>query len=187
MIITSDDVHGIEDLKRFLAKYIFDLIARAGITDSKIVDTPIEYNNRLNTHDGESLPDATLYRQIVGSLVYLTVTRPDISYAIHIVSQFMAALRYLNYAVVLRVLWYLKGTLFHGLHFSSQSSLTLQAYSDVDWAGDPTDHRSTIGYYFFLDDSLISWHSKKQSVVTRSSTEAEYRELADTTVELLCL
>uniref|UniRef100_A0A2N9J9F8 Reverse transcriptase Ty1/copia-type domain-containing protein n=1 Tax=Fagus sylvatica TaxID=28930 RepID=A0A2N9J9F8_FAGSY len=145
------------------AKYTSDLISRAGITDSKIVDTPIEYNNRLNTHDGEPLPDATLYRQLVESLVYLTVTRPDISYTVHIVSQFMAAPRSLHYAAVLRILRYLKGTLFHGLHFSSQSSLTLQAYSDADWAGDPTDRRSTTGYCFLLGDSLISWRSKKQS------------------------
>uniref|UniRef100_A0A2N9G644 Integrase catalytic domain-containing protein n=1 Tax=Fagus sylvatica TaxID=28930 RepID=A0A2N9G644_FAGSY len=170
MIITGDDVQGIQDLKHFLdgyyltqAKYTSDLISRAGITDSKIVDTPIEYNNRLNTHDGEPLPDATLYRQLVGSLVYLTVTRSDISYVVHIVSQFMAAPRSLHYAAVLRILRYLKGTLFHGLHFSSQSSLTLQAYSDADWAGDPTDRRSTTG------------------------TEAEYRALADTTAELLWL
>ena len=156
MIITGNDVQGIQDLKRFLgqhfemkdlgplnyflglevssssdgyyiiqAKYTSDLISQAEITDSKIVDTPIEYNNRLNTHDGEPLPDATLYRQLVGNLVYLTVTRLDISYAIHIISQFMAAPRSLHYVVVLRILRYLKGTLFHGLHFSSQSSLTL--------------------------------------------------------------
>ena len=117
MIITGDDMQGIQDLKRFLGqhfkvkdlgplsyflglevsssfngyfltqvKYTSDLISRAGITNSKIVDTPIEYNNRLNTHDDEPLPDATLYRQLVGSLIYLTVTRPNISYAVHIIS-----------------------------------------------------------------------------------------------------
>ena len=82
------------------AKYISDLICRASITDSKIVDTPIEYNCRLNSHDGESLSDATLYRQLVGSLIYLTITHPNISYAVHIVSQFMAAPRYPHYVVV---------------------------------------------------------------------------------------
>jgi hypothetical protein len=113
------------------AKYTFNLTSRAGVTDSKIVDTSIEYNNRLNTYNEELLPDATLYRQLVGSLVYLTVTRPDISYAVHIVSQFMAVPRSLHFDVVLQILWYLKGTLFHGLHFSSQSSLTIQAYSNA--------------------------------------------------------
>ena len=169
------------------AKYTLYLISRASITDSKIVDTPIEYNCRLNSHDGESLSDATLYRQLVGSLIYITVTRPDISYAVHVVSQFMAAPRSPHYAVVIRILRYLKGTIFDGLHFSSHSSLTLQAYSDADWAGDPTDRRSTTGYCFLLGDSLISWRSKKQTGVARSSTEAEYRALTATTAELIWL
>ena len=117
MIITGDDMQGIQDLKHFLgsqfemkdlnplnyflglevfsstdgyyltqAQYTSDLISRASIIDSKIVDTPIEYNRRLNFHDDESLYDATLYRQLVGSLIYLTVTRPNISYAVHVVS-----------------------------------------------------------------------------------------------------
>uniref|UniRef100_A0A2N9F2K6 Integrase catalytic domain-containing protein n=1 Tax=Fagus sylvatica TaxID=28930 RepID=A0A2N9F2K6_FAGSY len=202
MIITGDDVQGIQDLKRFLgqhfemkdlgplsyflglevssssdgyyltqAKYTSDLISRAGITDSKIVDTPIEYNNRLNTHDGEPLPDATLYRQLVGSLVYLTVTRPDISYAVHIVSQFMAAPRSLHYAAVLRILRYLKGTLFHGLHFSSQSSLTLQAYSDVDWAGDPTDRRSTTELH------SVSSQDQLADIFTKPMPPGRFRDL----------
>ena len=119
------------------AKYTSDLISRAIITDSKIVDTPIEYNCRLNSHDGESLSNATLYRQLVGSLIYLIVTRLDISYAVHVINQFMATPRSPQNAVVLRILQYLKGTIFDGLHFSSHSSLTLQAYSDADWAGDP--------------------------------------------------
>ena len=114
------------------AKYTSDLISRASITDSKIVDTPNEYNCRLNSHDGESLSDATIYRQLVGSLIYLTVTRPDISYAVHVVNQFMTAPRSPHYAVVLRILRYLKGNIFDGLHFSSHSSLTLQAYSNAD-------------------------------------------------------
>ena len=148
------------------------MISRASITDSKIVDTPIEYNCGLNSHDGELLSNATLYRQLVGSLIYLTVTCHDISYAVHVVSQFMAAPRSPHYVAVLRILRYLKGTIFDGLHFSSHSSLTLQAYLDADWVGDPTNRRSTTGYCFILGDSLISWRSKKRTVVARSSIEA---------------
>ena len=121
-----------------------------------MVDTPIEYNCRPNSHDGESLSDDTLYRKLVVSLIYLTVTRPDISFAVHVVSQFMDTPRSPHYAAVLKIFRYLKCTIFDGLHFSSHSSLTLQAYSDVDWVGDPTNHRSTTGYCFLLCDSLIS-------------------------------
>ena len=169
------------------AKYASDLLSKASLTDSKTVSTLLEFNVKLNTTDGEPLSDATLYRQLVGSLIYLTVTHLDLAYAVHLVSQFMSAPRSIHYAAVLRILRYIKGTLFHGLHFSAQSSLELRAYTDADWAGDPTDRRSTTGYCFLLGSSLISWRSKKQSVVAHSSTEAEYRALADATSELLWL
>ena len=102
-----------------------------------------------------------LYKRLVGNLVYLTVTYPDISYAVHQVSQYLSAPQSTNYVAVPRILRYLKGTLFHGLFYSAQSSLVLRAFSDADWAGDPTDRGSTTGYCFLLSSSLISWRSKK--------------------------
>ncbi|KAL4582843.1 hypothetical protein LXL04_007404 [Taraxacum kok-saghyz] len=169
------------------AKYISDLLSRSGLTDAKVASTPLEPNTHLVPQSGTPLNDPTAYRQLVGSLVYLTVTRPDLAYAVHTVSQFMASPYSNHYAAVLRILRYLKGTMFHGLHFSSKSSLVLKAFSDADWDGDLTDRRSTTGYCFFLGDSLISWRSKKQSLTARSSTESEYRALADTTQELVWL
>ena len=124
---------------------------------------------------------------MVDSLVYLTVTLPNISYVVHQVSQYLSAPRSTHYAVVLHILRYLKGTLFHGLFYSAQSPLILRAFSDVDWAGDPTDRKSTTSYCFLLGSSLISWRNKKQTIVARSSTKVDYRALADTTFKLLWL
>ena len=101
------------------AKYATDLQSRAGFTDSKMAPTPIEANIIFIPTDGVPLKDPVLYRQLVSSLIYLTVSRPDISYAVYIVSQFMSSPRTTHYAAVLRILGYIKGTLFHGLHFLS--------------------------------------------------------------------
>ncbi|XP_062147788.1 uncharacterized mitochondrial protein AtMg00810-like [Alnus glutinosa] len=169
------------------ANYISDMLSQANLTNCKTIDMPTELNVRLNLHDAEPLRDFTLYRYLVGSLVYLTVTRPDISYVVHQVSQFIAAPCSTHFSAILLILRYLKGTLFQWLHFSSQSPLQLHAYTDADWAGDPTDRRSTTGYCFLLGTSLISWHSKKQFVAALSNTDAEYRTLADTSSELLWL
>ena len=119
--------------------------------------------------------------------MYLSITRPNISYAIHQVSQYLSTPWSTHYAAVLRILGYLKDTLFHGIFYSAQSPIVLRAFSDADWAGDPIDHKSTTGYYFLLGFSLISWQSKKQTHVAYSSTEAEYRAFANITYELLWL
>ena len=139
-----------------MTPYISDLLSKTGLTDSKTASSPLELNVKLNATDGESLSDVTLYRQLVGNLIYLTVPRPDLAYVVHLVSQFMSASRSTHYAVVLHILWYIKDMLFHGLHFSGQSSLEWCVYVDVDWAGDLTDHRSTTSYCFLLGSSLIS-------------------------------
>ena len=102
-------------------------------------------------------------------------------------SQYLSAPRSTHYAVVLRILQYLRGTLFHGLFYSAQSPLVLYAFSDANWARDPTNSRSTTGYCFLLNSSLISWKSKKQTPVARFSTKAKYRALVDTTSELIWL
>ena len=100
--------------------------------------------------DGEPVLDATCYRQLVSSLIYLTVTRLDISHAVSMVSKFMDASRFVHYASILQILQYVKGTLYHGLHYSTQSSLDLHAYSDPDWAGNPIDRCSITSFFFFL-------------------------------------
>ena len=151
------------------------------------VDTPVELNAHLTPIGGKPLSNLSLYKQLVGSLVYLTITRPDIFYVVYQVSQYLSAPRSTHYAAVQRILRYLKGTLFHGLFYSAQSLLVLRAFSNADWARDPTDRKSTTGYCFLLSSSLISWRSKKQTYVARSSTEVEYRALADITSELLWL
>jgi len=120
---------------------------------------------------------AFLQKKLVGNLIYLTVTQPYISYVVHLVRQFMNATQSTHYVVVLRIIRYIKGTMFHGLHYSVTSPLILRAYSDADWAGDPNVRRSTTGFCIFLGDSLISWRSEKQTLTARSSTEAGYRAL----------
>ena len=218
MVITGDDIAGIDRLKLELAsrfemkdlgplryflgievasspkgyllsqsKYTADILERARLTDTRTVHTPLELNVRYSPTDGTPLPDPSLYRTIVGSLVYLTITRPDIAYVVHIVSQFVTSPTTVHWAAVLRILRYLRGTQFQSLLLPSTSSLQLCAYSDADWASDPVDRKSTTGFCIFLGDSLISWKSKKQSVVSKSSTEAEYRAMASTTTEIVWL
>ncbi|WJZ95445.1 hypothetical protein VitviT2T_014215 [Vitis vinifera] len=137
-------------------KYIQDLMTLAGLEDTSSVDTPMEVNVKYRKNEEDLLDDPTLYRCLVGSLIYLTTTRPDISYVVHQVSQFMTSSRHLHLAAVQRIIRYLRGSPTRGLFFPTGSSLQLVAYSDVDWGGCPDTRRSTTGWCMFLGDALIS-------------------------------
>ncbi|KAL5570409.1 hypothetical protein UlMin_026984 [Ulmus minor] len=128
----------------FQSKYTADIIECTCLTDTRTVDTPCELNVQYSPSDGNPLSDPTLYRTIVGSLVYLTITRPDIAYDVHIVSQFVASPTTIHWAAVFRILRYLRGTIFHSLLLPSTSSLDLRAYSDADHGRDPTSRKSVL-------------------------------------------
>ncbi|PRQ49532.1 putative RNA-directed DNA polymerase [Rosa chinensis] len=138
----------------------------------------------LTTHDGDLLENPTVFCEMVGSLQYLTITRPDIAFAINSVSQFMSQPRALHLIAAKRILRYVKDTLGHGLYFSPQRQPThLSAYFDADWAGCPESRRSTSGYLIYLGNTLVSWCSKKQFTIARFSAESEYRSLAHSNAE----
>jgi histone deacetylase 1/2 len=122
---------------------------------------------------------------MVGALQYLTLTRPDIAFAVNKVCQFLHAPTTVHWSAVKRILRYIRGTIGYGLDIRSSKSMLVSAFSDADWAGCVDDRRSTGGFAVFLGDNLISWTARKQPTVSRSSTEAEYKALANATAEML--
>lgn len=165
-------------------RYILDLLTRFRLLNAHPVSTPMATHHKLSLHSGTRLTDATEYRSAVGSLQYLAFTRPDISYAVNKLSQYMHAPTTDHWTAVKRVLRYLAGTASHGLYFSSQNPSSLHAYSDADWTGDIDDFVSTNAYIIYLSRHPISWSSKKQKRVAQSSTEAEYRSVVNTSAEI---
>ncbi|KAH7845185.1 hypothetical protein Vadar_024059 [Vaccinium darrowii] len=164
-------------------KYATEVLTKGGMLECKPSGSPT--SSRQPVDPSEPLfEDVTLFRTLVGSLQYLTLTRPKIAFAVNSVCQHMHRPKISHYCAVKRVLRYIKGTLRHGLRLTS-GNLSLTAYTDADWAGDPLDRRSTSGFVVFLGPNPVSWCAMKQPNVARSSTEAEYRAMAQTTTDLV--
>ena len=165
-------------------KYCLDLLKDSGMLGCKPSSTPMDSSLRLHNDSSGFLDDPLSYRRLVGRLVYLTSTRPDIAFATQQLSQFMSKPTKAHHAAAIRVLRYLKGCPGKGLFFPRTCSPHLLGFSDADWATCIDSRRSITGYCFFIGNSLVSWKTKKQTIVSCSSSEAEYRALASATCEL---
>ncbi|MCH96019.1 retrovirus-related pol polyprotein from transposon TNT 1-94, partial [Trifolium medium] len=166
-------------------KYCLDLLSDSGLLGSKPATTPLDPSVKLHQDGGKPFEDIASYRRLVGRLLYLTNTRPDISFATQQLSQFLHKPTMTHYHAACRVVRYLKHNPGRGLMYPRTSELQILGYSDADWAGCIDSRRSISGYVFFLGNSLVSWKAKKQITVSRSSSEAEYRALSTATCELI--
>ncbi|RVW44801.1 Retrovirus-related Pol polyprotein from transposon RE1 [Vitis vinifera] len=159
-------------------KYILDLLKETGMLGCKPIDTLMDSQKKLGIEKESTPVDKGRYQRLVGRLIYLSHTRPDIDFVVSTVSQFMHSPIEEHMEAVYRILRYLKMTPGKGLFFRKTENRDIEVYSDADWAGNIIDRRSTSGYCSFVWGNLVTWRSKKQSVVARSSAKAEYRALA---------
>ena len=167
--------------------YAASLLCRFHMGESKMMTTPMEPYLKLAKEEGQLLEDATLFRQLVGSLFYLAITRFDIAYSVGVISQFMDKPCVGHLIAAKRILRYVKGTLNFGLMYKQNIPFYLSGFVDADWAGDVNDKRSTTGYCFSTGSAAVSWCSKKQATVALSSCEAEYVAATMATQECLWL
>jgi hypothetical protein len=168
-------------------KYAGEILARVGMTKCKVSSTPLVSSEKLSRLEGRLLSpeDATRYGSIVGALQYLTLTRPDLAFAVNKVCQYLHSPTTTHWTTVKRILRYVKGTSDFGLKITKSPIIVLSGFSDADWAGDVDDRRSTGGFAIFYGPNLISWSARKQATISRSSTEAEYKSLANATAEIV--
>ncbi|MFS7989377.1 putative RNA-directed DNA polymerase [Helianthus anomalus] len=171
-------------------KYCLELLNEFGYLGCKPVNTPIEQSYLVKSKidkDQKLLDNITSFQKLIGKLIYLSLTRPDISYTVQFLSQFMHKPSEIHLSLALRLLRYLKQSPGKGLSFKKGLNLDLLGYADADWAKCLSTRKSVTGYCIYLGDCLVSWKSKKQSTVSRSSAEAEYRAMCSATCEIMWL
>ncbi|XP_019086200.1 PREDICTED: uncharacterized protein LOC109126803 [Camelina sativa] len=172
------------DMHLMQRKYIIDLPTKTRMLDAKPVATPMVTSPNLTIDSSTPLSDAKEYRAVIGSLQYLSFTWPNIAFVVNRLSQFMHQPTDKHWQAAQHVLHYLAGTKSHGIFLCSDATLTIHAFSDADWGRAHNTYTSTNAYIVYFGASTISWSSKKQRSVSRSSTEAEYRAVANAASEL---
>ncbi|CAM8911127.1 unnamed protein product [Rhodiola kirilowii] len=168
-------------------KYLREMVSKFGMQNSSVMTTPISPNNSLGKDEISSQIDQTLYRGMIGSLMYLTTSRPDIMYSVCLCARFQADPRETHLKAVKRILRYLKGTNTLCLWYPWNGDLRLVGYTDADFAGSKVDRKSTFSMAQFFGTCLVSWESKKQNSVALSTAEAEYIAAAACCSQLLWL
>ncbi|KAB5529442.1 hypothetical protein DKX38_019523 [Salix brachista] len=169
------------------AKYTMDLLKRSNMLEANPCPTPMNQSNKLYLQDSAPFDNVTLYRSTIGALQYLTLSRPDIAFSVNKLSQFLQSPTQNHWQACKRILRYLAGSVGEGIKFTSAPAMNIESFCDSDWASSLDDRRSTSGYCVYLGGNLISWSSRKQKSVARSSTEAEYRALAQASTEIMWL
>jgi hypothetical protein len=154
-------------------KHALDLLKETDMTACSLLSTPIEENLKLSIHPQQIHTNKERYQRLVGRLMYPVHTRPDLAYVLSVISQFMHSPSEEHMKVVTRVLRYLKSSPGKGILFTKGENLNIEGFTNVDWAGSIEDRRFTSGYFTFMGGILVTWRSKKQEVVARSSAEAE--------------
>ncbi|GMJ02586.1 hypothetical protein HRI_003927800 [Hibiscus trionum] len=165
--------------------YALQLLEDTDSLGKKPSNLPINPSHKLSSTTGDLLPDPQIYRRLIGRLLYLTHTRPDITYTVHLLSQYVSSPRTSHLDAAYHLLSYIKKDPGLGLFFLVNNNLQLSAFVDADYRACPDTRRSTTGFCTYIGDCLISWKSKKQHTVSRSSCEAEYRAMAFATCELV--
>jgi hypothetical protein len=168
-------------------KYVVKILQKFGMMDCKSMATPMVTDLR-KLRDSDSDPvDSSLYRQLIGSLMYLVNTRPNICFVVNMLSQFQVEPRHEHWIAAKHILRYLRGTINYGLRYASNSDVQLHGFTDSDWAGSADDRKSTSGMCFSLGSAMISWASRKQKSVALNTAEAEYIAACDACTEAVWL
>lgn len=165
-------------------KYVLDILSDAWLIGSKSVDTPLPRGLKLIASKDKLLSEPNKYKRLIGRLLYLNFTRSDITYAVQQLSQFVGSPCQQQWDAAIHVLRYLKGCPSKGPYLPANNSLQPVVYCDAGWVACPDTRRSLTEFCISLGPTLVSWRTKKQSTVSRSSAEAEYRSMASAACEV---